>query len=341
MVRDIALGFAKVSVGVAVSVGLGWLAVLGLDWSQVGDNLVGVSPPLLALALSVFMFAAWLRAVRWRVLFAHDSISSRRLFIIQHEGLGLSNLMPLRVTSEMTQLAVLTLRDGVSGATALATLGMERVIDAIASTMILGVAFFLVPEMKSFTVFVWGPIAFTATVFVWGAIAFTVLAVGLVRLFAWSESLALVNRFKFLAAFASAVKELERERFRLLVSFLISVGYWLLVGTTAWIISAAVDLPLSPLVATVVIMGTIFFATAVPAAPSAVGTFEFAVVYVLGFFGTDRSDGFGFAVLAHAVFFLPATIIAVIFLPREGVGAFGWLRRLAASAAGRGGPQGA
>ena len=318
-----AVALAKLAVGLAASLGLGWLAVRGLEWGPVVDNLGGVSPVLLTLAFAVFMFAAWLRALRWRVLFANVDVSVGRLFLVQHEGLGLSNLMPIRVTSEVTQLAVLTLRDGIRGPLALATLAMERVIDVVASTLILGVAFFLVPEMKNFTVFVWG------------AIAFTVFAVGLVRLFAWSESLSLVTRFKFLADFVAAVKGLEQERTRLLVSFGISVCYWMLVGITAWIVSAAVDLPLSPLVATVVILGTIFFATAVPAAPSALGTFEFAVIYVLGYFGIDKTDAFGFAVICHAVFFLPATVIAIVFLPREGVGAFGWMRGLAGAAAGR------
>ena len=79
------------------------------------------------------------------------------------------------------------------------------------------------------------------------------------------------------------------------------------------------DLGISPFTATVIIMGTIFFATAVPAAPGALGTFEFAMVYVLGFFGVAREESFGFALLTHAVFFLPPTIIAAIFLPREGL----------------------
>lgn len=302
-----AFAAARIAVGLAASVGLGWLAIRGLQWGLVVENLGNVSLGLLALALSVFLFAAWLRALRWHILFVDENLSVARLFIVQHEGLGFSNVMPLRVASEMTQLAVLKIRDGVSGSTALATLGMERVIDVLASTVILAVAFLFVPEMKHFTVFVWG------------ALAFTLLAVALVRFFAWGESLAFVQRFSFLAAFAKAVKDLERQRLRLLGSFLLSVAYWMLVGVTAWTLAVAIGLEISPLTATVVVMGTIFFATAVPAAPSAIGTFEFAIVYVLGFFGIEKADGFGFAVIAHAVFFLPPTIIAAIFLPREGV----------------------
>ena len=299
---------ARIGLGLAASVGLGWFVLRGLDWGLIGENMAGVSVGHVGLAVAVFMFASWLRAVRWRILFLHDELSVARLFIVQHEGMGLSNIMPVRVASEVTQLAVLKLRDGVSGATALATLGMERVIDVVASTIILAIGFAFVPELRSFTPFLLG------------ALGFAVLAIAIVRFLAWgSEGLGFIRRFSFLASFAGAVRELETRRRRLALSLATSVVYWLLVGVTTWLLALAVNVPISPLTATVVIMGTIFFATAVPAAPSAIGTFEFAVVYVLGFFGVEKSDGFGLAVIAHAVFFLPPTIIAAIFLPREGV----------------------
>ena len=315
--------WGRVVIGLAATAGFLFLAVRGLDWRDVAGSLGGVSIPLLVLAVAVFMLASYVRAVRWRILFTDVDISSARLFIIQNEGIGLNNLVPVRVASEVTQLAVLTLKDGVGKAKALATLGMERVIDVVASTMILAVAFFVVPEMENFTIYVWG------------AVVFTVVVVALVRFLAWgSDSLAFVRRVSFLAAFTTTVRDLERERLRLLGSYLVSVVYWIMVGIVAWIIAVAADLPMSPVTATLVIMGTIFFATAVPAAPSAIGTFEFAVVYVLEFFGIEREAGFGYAIIIHAVFFLPPTIIAAIFLPLEGVVSFRGKKELAASGAG-------
>lgn len=315
----------KIAIGLAFSGGLGWLVVRGLDWGQVRDHLEGVSVLLVVSAVLVFMVASYLRAYRWQILFVNESISTPRLFIIQNEGIGLNNVVPFRVASEPTQFAILTLRDRINGATAAATLGMERVIDVIASTGILGVAFFLVPEMSNFTLYVWG------------AIGFTVVAVGLVRLLAWgSDAVDFVKRLPPLAAFTASVRDLERERARLAASLAISVVYWIMVGFTTWMIAVAIDLSISPLTAMLVIMGTIFFATAVPAAPSAIGTFEWAVVYILEFFGVDEEAGFGFAVIVHAVFFLPPTIIAAVFLPREGVLSIGRLRGLVAPGAGSG-----
>ena len=112
---------------------------------------------------------------------------------------------------------------------------------------------------------------------------------------------------------------LWHHRGRLAISLVMSYGYWILIGLTAWIIAEAIDLQITPISATLVIMGTTFFATAVPAAPGAAGTFEFAVVYVLGILGIDKAEGFSYAIIIHALLFLPATVIAAVFLPREGV----------------------
>ena len=315
----------KILLGLAASGGLGWLAIRGLDWGLVAESMGGVSVGLLLAAVAVFMFASYLRAYRWQILFVKDRISVLRLFVIQNEGIGLNNLMPLRVASEPMQMAILSIRERISIATALATLGMERVIDLVASALLLAVAFFLVPEMKNFTPYVWG------------AIGFAVVAIVFVRLLAWgSGALTLVGRFAFLSAFLDAVRGLERERARLAASLFVSILYWLLVGITSWTVAAAIDMSLSLMTATLVTMGTIFFATAVPAAPSALGTFEWAVVYVLGFFGVEREGGIAFAFIIHAVFFLPPTIIAVVFLPREGIVSVRSVRRLLAGGAGSG-----
>ncbi|MCH7624709.1 MAG: flippase-like domain-containing protein [Chloroflexi bacterium] len=319
-------GIYRLIIGLAISGLMGWLVVRGFEWSRVGESFSDVSVPLVLLSVFVFMIAGYLRALRWRLLFVNDEIPVLRLFIVQNEGLGLNNVLPVRIASEAVQLAVLTMRDRIRPSTAIATMGMERVIDVVASTIILTIALFLVPQMSNFKNYVWV------------AIGLTVLSIAVVRFLAWgSGGLGLFRRVRFLNAFSDSVREMERHKARLLASLAITVGYWLLVGTSAWLIAIAVDLGISPFTATVIIMGTIFFATSVPAAPGAIGTFEFAMVYVLGFFGVAREDSFGFALLTHAVFFLPPTIIAAIFLPREGLEL---MQRLKGRLAFRGAPMG-
>ncbi len=313
--RSRVLAIARVGLGVAASGLLGWLAVRGLDWGLVLDAFSGVSITMMVLATLVFMVANYLRAVRWRVLFVDGTVSTNRLFVVQNIGIGLNNVVPVRVASEAVQIAILSLRDNVRPSVALATVGMERVLDLIVSAVILGIALVLIPEMERFTLYIWG------------AIGIAVASVVVVRILAWSSAgVEWVTRITFLAEFLSAVKDLERERTRLAASTGVTFVYWLLVGVTAWMIADSTSLSITPVVATAVIMGTIYFATAVPAAPAAIGTFEFAVVYVLELFGVSRESGFGFAIITHAVFFLPPTIMAAVFLPREGIGSIGRLR---------------
>ncbi len=295
--------------------GLGWLTARGLDWSLVLDIFIDVSLPIITLAVLIFVAASYLRAIRWRALFVNGEVSTNRLFVVQNVGIGINNLIPIRIASEATQLAILSIKDRVRPSVALATLGMERVLDVVASAFIMAVAFLFIPEIRNFGLYVWG------------ALAFAVVCVALVRLLAWSGAEILwVRRLPFLASFTQAVKDLERERLRLAASLAMSIIYWLLVGLTAWIIAISIQLSITPMTATMVIMATIFFATAIPAAPSAIGTFEFAVVYVLDIFGVSHESAFGFAIITHAVFFLPPTLMAVIFLPREGIGSISRLK---------------
>ena len=298
----------RIALGILASITLGWLALRGVELQLVINSFSRISPAMLILSLLVFMGASYLRAARWRLMFLSDEISIGRLFIVQHEGLGLSNVMPLRVASEITQLAVLTLRDGIKRANAIAALGMERIVDAIASTSLLGASFFLVPEMQELGVLLWGTISMVA-----------VMVTVLIALVWGTQTFAFARRVAFVADISDSVTLLWHHRGRLAISLAMSYGYWILVGLTAWIIAEAIDLQITPISATLVIMGTIFFATAVPAAPAAAGTFEFAVVYVLGILGIDKAEGFSYAIIIHALLFLPATVIAAVFLPREGV----------------------
>ena len=261
-----ALTYGRLALGIGIGVGLGWFSIRGLDWGLVVDHLARVSPLLLALALAVFMASGVLRAARWRMLFMEPRPSVARLFIVQHEGLGLSNIMPIRVASELTQIAVLTIKDGLRASTVLAAIGMERAVDLLSSTLIFGIALVFVPEMRPLAPFVLGHDR------AWSYLDWCASGVGLARGIALARSTDNVS--------GRVLERSEGSRTGpevcLLRVFGASIVYWLIVGVSAWITSEAIGLPISPLTATLVIIGTIFFSTAIPA-PSGIGTFHFAV----------------------------------------------------------------
>ncbi|MBI4299082.1 MAG: flippase-like domain-containing protein [Chloroflexi bacterium] len=313
--RSVAIG--RIVLGVGLSLGLGWLAIRGLDWALVGRTLRGFPISSALLAVGLLLVSNVIRAFRWRVLFIDQRISAARLFLVQNIGIGVNNLVPFRVISEATQFTLLTLRNRINPATALATLGMERVLDVVSSTILLMLAFVLIPEMKNFAIYIWG------------TFGFTVFLLALVHLIAWSgKRLTFLKRFPFLPSFAAAVALIERHPWRLTSSLALTILIWIVSGISTWIVARDTGVNVNLVTATAILIGVLLFATAVPAMPAAIGTFEFVIVYVLGFFGIKEETSFGFAVIIHALFFVPPTVIALVFLPSEGIGSLRKVRAL-------------
>jgi len=166
---------AQIVLGITISLVFGWLAVKNLEFNILLSYLTKISVVSLLTAFIVFMVANYLRALRWMVLFVDQPITVNRLFIVQNEGTGLNNVLPVRVGGEIAQIAILNLRDGISKSKVIATLGVERIIDLISSISILGLTFFLAPEMHKFNQYVFVAILVIVTIIV------------LFRLIAWAQ----------------------------------------------------------------------------------------------------------------------------------------------------------
>jgi len=310
LVRPLWSPSGQIVIGVAFSLGLGWLAIRGIQWGQVGKSFQDFSWLYAIIALGLFFLSLILRAYRWQVLFVTERVSLFRLFLVQNTGIGLNNLSPVRVLSEPTQFVMLTLRYKVHGGVAAATLGMERVLDMVGSTAIFatGLIFipararddFLLPVLASF-------------VLSWMAVLiFVLLGVASRKTF--------TGRLAFANGFLQSVARLNRAKAVLAYSLFLTTVCWLIVGTCAWLLAEGMGLGISPLIATLAIMSTVYFATVVPAIPGAVGTFEFAIVYFLGqFYGVAQPMAFSYALAVHALLFLPATAIAILVVATIGL----------------------
>ncbi len=305
----------RLTIGLVVCLALGWLASRGVSWEDVWQSFRDLPLHLLALALVVFLLSNVVRAYRWQVLFIDERISVRRLFLIENMGLGLNNVLPIRIASEATQLALLIFKDGISRGAALATLGMTRIMDIWASTLLLALGLFLVPGA--------GQLGRYAA----GGIAFSFLLLVLVRFMAWgSRGIPFVERFPVLRTFAVSLAQLERNKARMLVSMIASLFQWGILGVSGWIIALGMNVDLTLAQAVLLILSTIFVATSIPTTPGAIGVFEAAMVYIMGFFGIEKSLALPYAITMHAILFVPPTLFAVVFLPREGLGSLGQMR---------------
>ena len=246
----------RLTFGLVVCVALGWLASRGVAWDDVLQTFRNLPLHLLALALVVFLLSNVARAYRWQVLFIDERISVRRLFLIENMGLGLNNVLPVRIASEATQLALLIFRDGISRGAALATLGMTRIMDVWASTLLLALGLFLVPGG--------GQLGRYAA----GGVAFSILLLILVRFMAWgSRGIPFVDRFPALRTFAVSLAQLERNKARMAVSMVASLFQWGILGVSGWIIALGMNIDISLAQAALLILATIFVATSIPTTP--------------------------------------------------------------------------
>ena len=241
-----------------------------------------------------------MRAYRWQVLFIGDKIPLYRLILVQNVGIGVNSVSPLRIISEATQFLMLTLRYRVRSEEVAATLGIQRVLDFVIAAVLLSVGLMFLPSLEGFTPYVIG------------AILMAIVSVLAVPMVIWFGTRPGLTHLQLLASTSSSLKELTRARVRLTWSFMLTVSYWVLLGLSVWVLAYGMEIDISLLVAILLVIGTLTFVALVPSLPASVGTFEFAVFYLLTTIGVGDGQALGFTLVIHAILFLPPILIAIL-----------------------------
>ncbi len=302
------LNWQTVAIGFSLGLLFGWLAVRDLAWQEIGASIQSFPWLLGVVAILLQLLAGLLRAYRWRLLFVEEKISVGRLFLVQHVGLGLNNMFPIRVMSEPIQLVLLTLKDKLSGGSLLATMLLDRTMDGMFTAGVLWLGVLLLPFLHGMRYLVSGLFLVFAILFILGLVAPQVF-----------KRIPAFRRLLLLGSYASAISALLASRWRFLAVLALSAGFWAITATGVWVIAIGLNMDLPWTVIAFTVIAVIVFISYLPSLPAAAGSFEFAMVYLLGMFGVDKGLAFSFALLAHLVLFLPAIGIAAFQLPREGM----------------------
>lgn len=309
--------FIPVGLGIVIGSCLGWLAITGIEWDLVENYVKSTSPQWLIGALLVLAIGFYLRALRWKVLFVTENITTGRLLLVQCAGAGANTFAPIRLLSEPVQFGILTLRDNLRSGSVVATMGVERILDLSSNVLIIGSCLAITSSPESFS----ASLSVTAAFCVIGIVL--LLGVGFLGA-RWRK----VRKLPFLAAFGPALEALNSQRTQVTWSFGLTLIYWILVGLTGWMIARALDMNVTFPSILMVVLVAFIFGTLAPGLPIVSGTFHFASVTLLGFWGVDREIAISYAMLHHLVLFLPPTLVAVIALPREGLASVGKIRLL-------------
>lgn len=307
----------KTLIGVGVSGGLLMYLLSTVDLARVGTHLSRTSWSYLALSIGLAILAVWVRAWRWRYLFppgAHPS----HLFSAVMIGYMANNVLPLRA-GEFVRGYVVAKRGHQRFWTAIATLAVERVLDALAVVIILAGLVLAIPvpsELK------WGALVFLSLdLAAMGALALAALAPGACRRMLGR----LVGRWpaieaKSLRIFETFILGLQgiRTGSHLAPILAGSVALWLVYLLTTWSALIAARLTLSMTAAWAVI-AFVGLGVSLPSAPGFVGVFQAATVLALALFGVPREEALSFSFLLHASQFFPITLIGWAFLIAEGI----------------------
>jgi uncharacterized membrane protein YbhN (UPF0104 family) len=285
-----------------------WHALRSIDYRW-------ILPATGALAVSVVA-----RAARWRVLFE----PGRRPPLWQTTkamllGLFFNSILPLRA-GEAARIVALRRYAAVPLAESTATVAVERVFDVLALLLLLFVAAPWLPH-----------VSWLQNAAVLGIALFVVLTCAIAALVMLGERP--VRSLLRPLAKLPGLHDLDLDRLAVsvnrglsplrrpghgLLGFAWTVGSWLIVGVSLWVLMVGFGLHLSFLAAVLatVAVGLAFI---VPAAPSAIGVFEAAAIAATNAYGVPRSQGLAYALALHALNLFPfiaAGLVLLATLPR-------------------------
>ena len=317
MSRSVPLRSILPWVGLAVTAVFGYLAVRNVDAGEAWAAFRSSDPWWLLPAFAALAVTVFLRAVRWRFLFAPETRPSlRAVTSALLVGYFFNNVLPARA-GEAARVVALHRSSATSRAELAATVVVERAFDVVSLVVLLFVASPWLPDVSwaRSAALLAGLLGAGCTlvvvgVAVWGERPFRVLLRPLALLpFVAEEQLgrAAANLIHGLAA-------IRRPRLAL-AAFVWTTLSWLVLALSTWFCLRAFDLGLSPLAGLLAVVA-INLALILPSSPAAVGVFEAATLVALSAYGVTSSQALPAALVLHLLNLVPYLLAGGVVLHR-------------------------
>ena len=301
----------KIGVTFAFSAAFAYLFLRGLDFRQVGNDLLDANYALVPPALALFALSLVLRAYRWRCFYEPGAPPPGlllRVLLIDYAG---NSLLPLR-GGEVLRLQLLFDRAGVSRMRTIGTAIAERLFDMLALGVFVVLGRFVVDTGTAFLgtglLLCGGALfGFAVTLIVVRNPHLTHQVLGWrwpllnerwrARLIGWSESIVVG-----LSVLTSG------SRFRL--AALLTVGAWLLEFGMYWLIAEAFSIHEGFI--TIAFAGAAAnLALSLPSAQGGVGAFQLVAKEALLRVGLPVSTVAAYAVALHVLLVAPVTLVGL------------------------------
>ncbi len=305
--------FGRAGLGIGISVVALALVVRSVDLAAAGDALRSADLRWMAALVAFVVADVVLRAIRWKVLLRPVAdvplgMTLSSLLV----GYLANNILPARL-GEVVRSHDLGERTGISRTTILGTIVVERVVDTVVVVSIAAVAI-LVMSVRGIVA---SAVLVGAAV---SALLVMAIALGIVahRLPGAERMTAVISRRPRIHLMLIRLRTglaIAGHLPTMVMAVALTIGSWSC--TVLAFASAAQAVGIEPTLgqAALLAAGT-NLATAIPAAPGYVGTFELATVTIAASVGIQRAPALAFAVLVHVTTLLLTSVAGAVAFAR-------------------------
>jgi len=308
--------------GLIISAVFLYLAFHKINFQQMVSAFSAIRPIYLLLAVVIYIFGLWIRAYRWKFLVNPvKQIPSKRLFPIMIIGYMANNVLPLRM-GDIYRAYVLGEKENISKSASLATIVVERLFDGLAMIMFLVIGLFALQSHPLFTpherffIFLLSILLLTLFFFFMIMIWKRNLAESVLH---WASG-CLPSRFgskcqRWSSAFLDGLTVLRNGSVTIIVLGL-SLFSWLIEAVMYLFVGYGMQLVI-PYYAGPIILAVSNLGMMIPSSPGAIGTFEYFFARSAVLFSVDSTVALSYAILVHALWWLPITILGFIYMTKE------------------------
>jgi uncharacterized protein (TIRG00374 family) len=310
----------QLALGLGISGAVIWWTFRNVDWNASWAFIIAADRGWMLLAVVLATLPFPLRLPRWRLLLRHEDGAPVSWGAMWHAiaiGFAANNVLPFRAGEVLRPAAVARL-GRVSFATALSSIAVERVLDALVAVGLLSLALTVAGIDPSLTLEEGGrPIAESASIV--GALGLTALAVAVLAAWQRRATMQLARRLLPDNTIGNALYHFG-ERVLLGLSSLsdvrtaIPVVGW---STLVWLTNAAAfyaafiafdfDIPFT---GALILQGALMIGIAAPQMPGYFGVFELTIAGTLtALYGIPLEAGFAYGLMYHVTTFVPITVL--------------------------------
>ncbi|HEY4322009.1 MAG TPA: lysylphosphatidylglycerol synthase transmembrane domain-containing protein [Gemmatimonadales bacterium] len=317
-----------VVLGFAISAVLIYFSFRGKDFHTLWLTIKTIHLLPMAGAIVLATLAFPLRVPRWQLLLPDadgNPLPAKSLWHAIAIGFAANNILLARA-GEVLRVAAINRITGVSFGAGVASVAVERVIDALTVITLLGIG--LVTAHLDPHATLGGKVPIETLARDTGLLCLLALALAIVA--SWRRDMALRLFERLLPSGPLATKVVGfvdnvlrglgalRDWRRALPVVLWSFVVWTTSAAGYYLAFKAFDFPV-PFAGALVIQGALMFGIAAPSTPGYAGIFEAVSIGSLALFGIGDSDALAYALTFHITTFFPITILGLISAVRTGV----------------------